>query len=86
VKKLLFTLLALCATSMTAYAAETLTVYTYESFVAEWGPGPKVKQAFEKECGCSLNWVAVTDGVAMLNAMAWRTRISSPPSGKRCSC
>jgi thiamine transport system substrate-binding protein len=69
VKKLLFTLLALCATSMTAYAAETLTVYTYESFVAEWGPGPKVKQAFEKECGCSLNWVAVTDGVAMLNRL-----------------
>jgi thiamine transport system substrate-binding protein len=68
-KKLLFTLLAFCALSASSQAAETLTVYTYESFVAEWGPGPKVKTAFEKECGCTLNWVAVTDGVAMLNRL-----------------
>lgn len=68
-KKLLFTLLAFCATTVAAQAAETLTVYTYESFVADWGPGPKVKQAFEKDCGCTLNWVAVTDGVAMLNRL-----------------
>ena len=27
---------------------KTLTVYTYESFVSEWGPGPKVKAAFEQ--------------------------------------
>lgn len=66
-KKLLFALLALCAVPVTASAAGTLTVYTYESFVAEWGPGPRVKQAFEKECQCTLNWVAVSDGVAMLN-------------------
>lgn len=68
-KKLLFTLLAFCALPLSASAAETLTVYTYESFVADWGPGPKIKQAFEKECGCILNWVSVTDGVAMLNRL-----------------
>jgi len=68
-KKLLFTLLAFCALPTTVQAAETLTVYTYESFIAEWGPGPKVKAAFEKECGCTLNWVSVTDGVAMLNRL-----------------
>lgn len=68
-KKLLFTLLAFCALSTAASAAQTLTVYTYESFVSEWGPGPKVKQAFEKDCSCTLNWVAVTDGVAMLNRL-----------------
>lgn len=68
-RKLLFTLMAFCAISTAAQAAETLTVYTYESFTAEWGPGPKVKQAFEKECGCTLNFVAVTDGVAMLNRL-----------------
>jgi len=39
-KKLLFTLLAFCALPTTVQAAETLTVYTYESFIAEWGPGP----------------------------------------------
>jgi thiamine transport system substrate-binding protein len=45
----------------------TLTVYTYESFTAEWGPGPKVKEAFEAQCSCTLNFVPVADGVALLN-------------------
>ena len=45
---------------------KVLTVYTYESFTAEWGPGPKVKQAFEKTCGCTLNYVSLADGVALL--------------------
>lgn len=67
-KKLLFALFALSTLTATA-RAETLTVYTYESFVSEWGPGPKVKSAFEKECGCTLNFVAVTDGVAILNRL-----------------
>ncbi len=55
--------------STQAFAADTLTVYTYSSFTAEWGPGPKIKQAFEKECGCNLNLVALEDGVAILNRL-----------------
>jgi len=43
---------------------KTLTVYTYESFVSEWGPGPKVKAAFEQTCNCVVNFVGVADGVA----------------------
>lgn len=50
-----------------AHAAGSLTIYTYESFTAEWGPGPKVEKAFEAQCGCDLNFVAVSDGVALLN-------------------
>jgi len=50
-----------------AYAAPTLTVYTYESFTTEWGPGPAVEKAFEAECGCDLVFVSVADGVALLN-------------------
>ena len=38
-----------------------------KSFTAEWGPGPQVKKAFEAECGCTLNFVSVADGVALLN-------------------
>jgi thiamine transport system substrate-binding protein len=68
-KKLIFTFACLALMAAKAVAAEKLTVYTYESFVAEWGPGPKVKAAFEKECGCTLNFVAITDGVAMLNRL-----------------
>ncbi|MDN2567230.1 thiamine ABC transporter substrate binding subunit [Aquibium sp. A9E412] len=45
----------------------TLTVYTYDSFTADWGPGPLVEEAFEAECGCDIAFVTVADGVAMLN-------------------
>lgn len=52
-----------------ASAAETLTIYTYESFTAEWGPGPQVEKAFEATCGCDVDFVAVADGVALLNRL-----------------
>jgi thiamine transport system substrate-binding protein len=57
--------------SLPASASEkkTLTVYTYESFVSDWGPGPKVKAAFEKTCACTVNFVAVADGVALLTRL-----------------
>lgn len=43
-----------------------LTVYTYDSFVADWGPGPQIEQAFEATCNCDLNLVGVEDGAALL--------------------
>lgn len=48
---------------------KTLTVYTYESFTAEWGPGPQVEKAFEAKCGCDLKFVSVADGVALLSRL-----------------
>jgi thiamine transport system substrate-binding protein len=59
--------LALSAAAAPALAQEKLTVYTYESFTAEWGPGPQVEKAFEAECACDLEFVSVADGVALLN-------------------
>ena len=47
----------------------TLTVYTYDSFSAEWGPGPKLKEAFEASCDCTLDFVGLEDGVAILNRL-----------------
>lgn len=49
-------------------AAETpvLTVYTYDSFVAEWGPGPVIEAAFEETCGCDLQLVGAGDGASLL--------------------
>jgi len=61
-----FTSLALAGT---AAAQEKLTVYTYESFTAEWGPGPAVEKNFEAECGCDVEFVSVADGVALLNRL-----------------
>jgi thiamine transport system substrate-binding protein len=50
-----------------ALAKDKLTVYTYESFTADWGPGPVVKKEFEAQCGCDVDFVSVADGVALLN-------------------
>ncbi|MDI6027860.1 thiamine ABC transporter substrate binding subunit [Corticibacterium sp. UT-5YL-CI-8] len=52
-----------------ALAQDKLTVYTYESFTAEWGPGPQVKKAFEAECSCAVDFVSVADGVALLSRL-----------------
>lgn len=67
-------LLALSAAALLGLAApvaakDTLTIYTYESFTADWGPGPKVKENFEKECDCTIEWVSAADGVALLNRL-----------------
>lgn len=43
-----------------------LTVYTYDSFAGEWGPGPQIKTSFEAKCDCTVNYVATADSVAML--------------------
>ncbi|WP_331372583.1 thiamine ABC transporter substrate binding subunit [Sinorhizobium chiapasense] len=66
--------LAIAATAATlpfgASAAEkTLTIYTYESFISEWGPGAKAAEAFEKTCDCEVNYVGVADGVELLTRL-----------------
>ncbi|MBE7184640.1 MAG: thiamine ABC transporter substrate binding subunit [Methylobacterium mesophilicum] len=61
--------LAALALSAPAFAEGSLTVYTYESFTAEWGPGPQVEKAFETQCGCDVKFVSVADGVALLNRL-----------------
>ena len=52
----------------TAAQAEipVLTVHTYDSFVAEWGPGPMIETAFEADCACDLQFVSSGDGAALL--------------------
>ncbi|WP_355660322.1 thiamine ABC transporter substrate binding subunit [Halomonas salifodinae] len=48
----------------------TLTVYTYGSFVSEWGPGPGIEAAFEAQCGgCDLEFVALDGGVDILQRL-----------------
>ncbi|MCB1310352.1 MAG: thiamine ABC transporter substrate binding subunit [Sedimentitalea sp.] len=63
-------LLALTAGVLWASAAlaETpeLTVYTYDSFVSDWGPGPAIEAGFEETCGCDLKLVGTGDGAALL--------------------
>ncbi|MEM7634295.1 MAG: thiamine ABC transporter substrate binding subunit [Pseudomonadota bacterium] len=57
----------LMAVALPASAKDKLTIYTYDSFTSDWGPGPKIKASFEATCKCELEWVAVADAVATLN-------------------
>jgi thiamine transport system substrate-binding protein len=50
-------------------AKPTLTVYTYDSFTSDWGPGPQIKTAFEETCNCILELVGLEDGVSLLNRL-----------------
>lgn len=45
----------------------TLTVYSYNSFMSQWGPGEVIKKGFEAQCNCNLNVVTLGDGVSVLN-------------------
>jgi thiamine transport system substrate-binding protein len=69
--KIISLMTAIAALSSSAAFAEdkTLTVYTYESFTSEWGPGAKVAEAFEKTCACKVNYVSVADGVELLTRL-----------------
>ncbi|WP_375175872.1 thiamine ABC transporter substrate binding subunit [Pseudooceanicola sp.] len=55
----------------TQAVAETpvLTIYTYDSFATEWGPGPAIEQGFEESCGCDLQWVTAGDGASLLSRL-----------------
>lgn len=46
-----------------------LTVYTYGSFASEYGPGPLVKERFEAECSCALEWVVTDDAGTLLSRL-----------------
>lgn len=46
-----------------------LTIYSYDSFVSDWGPGPALSEIFQAQCGCQINWVAPGDGVAVINRL-----------------
>ncbi|MCX8226569.1 MAG: thiamine ABC transporter substrate binding subunit [Sulfitobacter sp.] len=61
------TFLATSALPVTTLAdTPELVVYTYDSFVSDWGPGPVIEKAFEETCACDLKFVGMGDGAALL--------------------
>ena len=46
IKKIIISFFILFHTS--AFAENILTVGTYDSFAADWGPGPNIEDEFEK--------------------------------------
>ena len=64
----LFTLSATCAFAFGAIekSGKVVTVYAYDSFTAEWGPGPQLERKFEAATGYDLQFVTFEDAPAVL--------------------
>ena len=58
--------LAALAGPATAADKPELTIYTYDSFAAEWGPGPQIKAEFERTCECTVTFVGLDTSVGIL--------------------
>ncbi len=60
---------ALCTGLFASAQAADLTIYTYDSFVSEWGPGSQLEKLFEEQCACDIEFVGIEDGVSILNRL-----------------
>ena len=47
--------------------AKKLTIYTYDSFISEWGPGPIIEKIFEEKYNTDIEFVAVDSAATLLN-------------------
>ncbi len=63
--KILYTLLFLTVITL-GNEKPTLTIYTYDAFAVSWGPGPKIKEAFEKEHNCNVKFVGMSSSIGAL--------------------
>jgi len=43
-----------------------LIIYTYDSFVSEWGPGPIIEKIFEEKFDQGIKFVAVDSAATLL--------------------
>ena len=66
--KLFYAALLILGLAAPAAAEEVpiLRIYTYDSFAAEWGPGPQLKAGFEKTCGCVVEFIATDSSIGAL--------------------
>ncbi len=56
-----------CAKKSENARLNEVVVYTYDSFISEWGPGPELEKMFEEKTGLKLTFVDCGDGVQVLS-------------------
>jgi len=61
-----FAFAVLLAVAPAAAQNPTLTIYTYDSFAGEYGPGPGLEAAYEKVCACDVNFVGTDSSIGAL--------------------
>ena len=67
IKKSLTVFFLLITTNL--FAKETIIVGTYDSFAAEWGPGPQIEKLFEENCECDLQYVTTSQAGTLLGSI-----------------
>lgn len=67
ISRIIATGLALAIAQTAMAELPILKVYTYSSFVSDWGPGPAVEANFEETCACDLQFVAVDNSTQTLS-------------------
>lgn len=55
--------------SSTGAAATELVVWTYDSFVSEWGPAAQIAEGFQKQSGTKVRFVSKGDGGALFSSL-----------------
>ena len=55
-------------------ASPELTIWTYDSFISEWGPAAQIAEAFTKTYGIKLHFVSKGDGGALLSSLLDATK------------
>ena len=63
-KYLIIFFLLLISTNL--FAKESIIVGTYDSFAAEWGPGPEIERLFEESCDCDLKYITTSQAGTLL--------------------
>ncbi len=46
-----------------------LRVFGYASFTGQWGPGPRLKEIFEQDCGCQVQYIEGSDSGILLQRL-----------------
>jgi thiamine transport system substrate-binding protein len=46
-----------------------LRVFGYSSFTGRWGPGPRLKEIFEKDCNCIVEFIEGSDSSVLLQRL-----------------
>ena len=67
IKKFLTIFFLLITTNL--FAKEIIIVGTYDSFAAEWGPGPQIEKLFEEICECDLQYVTTSQAGTLLGSI-----------------
>jgi thiamine transport system substrate-binding protein len=59
-------LFASCRAEKDREELNKLVIWTYDSFVSEWGPGPEISRKFEETSGIKVSWVSHGDAGLLL--------------------